>query len=474
MRTALKSDVVGLLGAATLGTVMLSPAMTLYANFGPSFLAIGRAAPAAFVAALIATLPTAISYALLARAHPESGSVSAWMATALSGNTGRWSAAWIGWIAFLYYVTNFIIQPITFGVFLNDLLATLALPAAFWTYGLGVIACCVASAWIAYRGITPSTHGALVFLLIETTVVVALCGTVAVGARAGTAGTVGPTIAATLAGDAPGMLAVIGSHGFFRAMIFGMLAFCGFDVISTLGEETKMPSKLIPQAILLSLVCFGALIVVGIACLSQTTTPERLREVAAAGGMPISAIARQYWGIGAIAVPLTAITAALGIAIATLIGASRILFSMARRGIAPRRFATLHPRYQVPWAAMHVVFGLGLVAALVTGAALGFYGAHVWWCTHTTFFAMVTYAAVNVANLVTFRHQARRSVAAFMAHAVVPTIGLGIDVYILVQSFFIELWQQGWAQGQSIILLDLGGALLAAGLATRSLGRGKT
>src|SRR4051812_15623274 len=109
MRTGLKQDVVGLLGAATLGTVMLSPAMTLYANFGPSFLAIGRATPWAFVAALVATLPTAISYALLARAQPEAGSVSAWLAEALPGNAGRFVAAWIGWIAFLYYVTNFII-----------------------------------------------------------------------------------------------------------------------------------------------------------------------------------------------------------------------------------------------------------------------------------------------------------------------------------------------------------------------------
>src|ERR1700683_1089322 len=36
---SLKSDVLGLLGAATLGVVFLSPAMTLYGLFGPTFLA---------------------------------------------------------------------------------------------------------------------------------------------------------------------------------------------------------------------------------------------------------------------------------------------------------------------------------------------------------------------------------------------------------------------------------------------------
>ena len=35
---ALKSNVIGLLGATTLGIVFLSPAMTLYGLFGPIFL----------------------------------------------------------------------------------------------------------------------------------------------------------------------------------------------------------------------------------------------------------------------------------------------------------------------------------------------------------------------------------------------------------------------------------------------------
>ena len=65
----LRADAIGLLGATTLGVVFLSPAMTLYGLFGPLFLAVGPAAPLAFVFALLATLPTAYSYAVLARDH---------------------------------------------------------------------------------------------------------------------------------------------------------------------------------------------------------------------------------------------------------------------------------------------------------------------------------------------------------------------------------------------------------------------
>src|SRR5213075_1223117 len=85
----LKSGSLGLVGAATLGVVMLSPAMTLYANFGAAYASAGDAAPLAFVWALLATLPTAASYALLSRDRPEAGSAASWTA-AFSTRAARW------------------------------------------------------------------------------------------------------------------------------------------------------------------------------------------------------------------------------------------------------------------------------------------------------------------------------------------------------------------------------------------------
>ncbi len=65
--TTLRSNTIVLLGAATLGMVFLTPAMTLDGLFGPIFLACGKLAPMSFVLALFATLPTAISYAVRPR-----------------------------------------------------------------------------------------------------------------------------------------------------------------------------------------------------------------------------------------------------------------------------------------------------------------------------------------------------------------------------------------------------------------------
>ena len=461
-RATLKTDVVGLLGAATLGTVMLSPAMTLYGNFGPAFVQVGRAAPLAFVLALIATIPTAASYALLSRDYPDSGSAAGWMARASSRRFGEWLGKWAGWIVFLYYFNNFIIQPVTLGVFLNDFLTTLGFHPGFWTYALGAILCCAWPAWIVYRGISISSAGALRFLLVESAIVTALCVTVVWLAPAHVPGMHFSTEGFHLSASPDGV------SGMFRAMVFGMLAFCGFDVISTLSEEAKMARKMIPQATFLALAIFGAFIIAGVWALTYAAPAEKLKAVADAGGMPITEIAREFWGKWALLVPVTAITAALGIAIATAVGASRVLYSMGRKGLAPASLAQLHPKYQVPWNAMNVIFGGGLVAAVITGACLGPYYAYTWWGTTSTFFAMLTYLLVNFANLVLFRERAFKSVKGFVFHVAIPLFGIGADGYILVRSFFIELWNQGWANGQSVIVVDVACAAIALGFALRT------
>jgi putrescine importer len=344
--TSLQSDAIGLLGATTLGVVCLSPAMTLYGGFGPIFLEVGKSAPMAFVFALLATLPTAYSYALLSRDYPTSGSAADWATL----STGHRVGTFAGWLVFLFYLTNFIIQPVALGLFFTELLAPLSSTIAFL---LGVAVCLVGPGWIVYRGITVSIRGALAFLLIEIGVVVGLCATVIVLApQRGTPLSLDGFSLEPIASDSSGM---------FRAMVFGMLAFVGFDVISTVAEETRMARTLIPKATILALVTYAALIIVGMWALSLGGDPKVLKAEAEADRMPINVVASSFWGGGSVLVTLTGISATLGLAIVTAVGASRILYSAGRRGAAPTAFARLHPKYRVPWNALHLIFVAGLV-----------------------------------------------------------------------------------------------------------------
>jgi amino acid transporter len=178
--------------------------------------------------------------------------------------------------------------------------------------------------------------------------------------------------------------------------------------------------------------------------------------------MPISDVAARYWGRGSLWVTLTAISASLGLAIATAVGASRVLYSMGRDGTAPRLLAQLHLKHGVPSNALHIIFGVGLVASLTSGALIGPYSSYVWWGTTTTFFALATYLLVHLANLILNGRKAFNSLGALVGFLLVPVIGIGVDGYLIVRTFFIELWSQGWPTGRSVIVFDVGCALIAA------------
>ena len=361
----LKSDVIGLMGAATLGMVFLSPAMTLYGLFGPIFLACGNAAPLSFVLGLLATLPTAFSYSVLSRDYPSSGSTAEWATRA----TGARIGAWAGWLVLLYYLTNFIIQIVAVGLFFNELLLAISirLPSGVG-FTIGVLLGCSWPAWMVYRGLSLSAKGALAFLLIEILTVTLLCITVVwVAPRHGTP--------VTLQGfSVPA--AMHNSSGMFSALVFAMLGFCGFDVVSTLAEETRTPRKLIPQATILALLLYAVLMIAGMWALTLGGDASRLRAVAESGRMPINDVAQSVWGRGSIFVTLTALSATLGLIIATSVGTSRVLFSMGRRSSAPAAFAALHPRYRVPWRALHAIFITGLIGTFIVVGCAGAYDAY--------------------------------------------------------------------------------------------------
>ena len=176
MKTTLKADTVGLIGAASVGMAMLSPAMAIYLVFGPNVLFAGKAASLVFVLAMLAMLPTALSYALVARELPSAGSAFAWASTAIHPRAGTW----VGWITAVYYLMNVVLQPITFGMFSRDLLSEAGLPSGFAVWLVGALLSTGFCAWLVYRGIQPSTRGTMSFLVMEMAVVSALAITVVV------------------------------------------------------------------------------------------------------------------------------------------------------------------------------------------------------------------------------------------------------------------------------------------------------
>jgi amino acid transporter len=96
-------------------------------------------------------------------------------------------------------------------------------------------------AWVCLRGAEASIKTTIRLMLIETGVVLALSATI-LWVKGGQAGTVnlGPFNLAH---------ATHGLTGFWAAIILGMLAFSGFDVIATAAEEAQAPREHVPRVL---------------------------------------------------------------------------------------------------------------------------------------------------------------------------------------------------------------------------------
>jgi amino acid transporter len=429
---------------------MMAPALGIYANLGLISASSGLVAPAVFLAALLCTLPTAVSYALIAREIPSAGSAYTWLSDAVN----PWVGTWMGLLLIATYLFCVILQPILFGLFFSDLLSSLLhFQAGYGTWLIGVLLSTGIVASLAYPGIEIAAKSSLVLTIIEAVVVLALSA----------------TILFVLMGKGEihfspfnPFLSLGGVNGFSRALVFGLLSFVGFGVIATAAEETHSPRELIPRAMILACVFLGLFWAATSWFFSLTLSPQAWRTYVAQGTNPIGLVARTYWGGASVLVIITAITAVLGVYLASVVGYSRVAFAMGRDGALPAFLGRLHPQYRTPWNAQHVAFIATLLIVPVWGRWVGTYLSYDWWGSAVVFFSMVSNIFVSIGCTVFF-YRFRRDRANWFLHGLVPLLGILTSLLPLYFAFGPELWRLGWKQGQSVICFSVFIVLGSAG-----------
>jgi amino acid transporter len=418
---------------------MMAPALGIYANLGLISADAGNVAPAVFLVALICTLPTAISFALIAREIPSAGSAYAWLSEAVNPLVGTW----MGMLLVATYFFCVILQPIVFGLFFNELLVSLFhIQTGYGTWMVGVIVSTLIVALPAYAGVEIAAKGSLALTFFEAAVVFAFGCTLLV--IVSSHGHLQMTPFNPLA-------SLRGGNGFFRGLIFGLLCFVGFSVIATAAEETHSPRSIIPRAMVLACIILGLFWAFSSWGFCLIMKPEAWGVYVAKGVNPVAVIAREYWHSASLLVILTAISAVLGVYLASVMGYARVTYAMSRDGTLPPVFAKLHAKYRVPWNAQHLAFVVTLLVAAVWGKWLGAYNSYDWWGSAVVFFSMVSNILVNVGCAVYF-YRFRRPEFSTMWHGVVPLLGLVTSFLPLYYSFGPALWKSGWRQGQSIVL----------------------
>jgi amino acid transporter len=440
----LQGGQISLLGLAALSIGIMSPALGLFALWGPMQAEAGPISPLVFLGAAALALPTAISYAVLNREAPSAGAASTWLWRAVSPPIGYL----IGLTMTTYFVLAALAQPLIFGLFFHDLLSFVGLP----DFGLVTLVAAIPIMtlpvmWAAYRGAGTSTRIAVVLMSVESAVVVALSLTILYVKAHVPGGINGSPFN-------PGA-ATHGFPGFWMAMLLGILAFCGFDVVSTAAEETHAPRDYLPKAILLTIIGITIFWALNAWAFTLAIPHQKVVEYSAQGLTAVTPMARAYWGRGNILIILTAVTGLYAVYITSAQGASRIIFALARHRLLPSALAELDGAGRVPINAVHAVFALTFIgdiaAVLILRNGLA---AFTWWANALVFFATVTFAAVNLANIFYFRRVAPGRFR-LGSNLVIPFVGAISTLYVMYETFFVALWSADFPTGKSVVIFGV-------------------
>jgi amino acid transporter len=227
------------------------------------------------------------------------------------------------------------------------------------------------------------------------------------------------------------------THGLFLAVILAFTGYIGFEAAAVLGEETAEPRRVIPRAIL-------GTVIVATVYFVFTTWAQAIGFGAsgvgrwAADPTALATLSDRYVGhwFGTL-VDIVVVVDSFVAALAGIHLTARTLFAMGRdRGI-PRLFAATTPRFRSPWAGIAVAVALTLVLGATLGRHYGVFTYFALMATTGSIGILFVYALVTVAGMVYFWRA--RSVGGsynWLLDVVLPLIALAICCYAIYASIF--------------------------------------
>lgn len=447
-RRRLKRDAIGPLGLAALAIGVTSPAMGLFSLWGTMQSMAGPIAPLIFLSAMLLTLPTAISYAVMNRRMASAGAASTWVWKALSPTAGYQA----GLLMTTYFVMGAIQCPLQFGMFFDSLAQMQHWPLTqMQASSIGVVIGTIPIAVACLRGAEASIKTTVRLMIMESVVITALSATIFFARYRATG-------AISVAPLNP-FSATHGVTGYWSAMILGVLAFTGFDIVSTAAEETSAPREHVPKAILYTVIGIAFFWAINSWAFTLSMPVERADAITAQGIPAVVPMAQAYWGFGGLLVTLTAFTGISAIYISSVQGSSRIIFALARHGLLPDALAELQGPRRIPRKAILLVLAVVLSASFASLTILGnSLESFNWWTNAVVFFATLTFISVNVSNCV-FALRFQRHSFNVWTNLAIPLLGCAFNGYLLYAAFFSALWTADFRQGRSVVLASL--ALLA-------------
>ena len=402
---------------AAVSVGVMAPTLAMSVTGVAAAAVLGRAAPLAFAVAALGVGLVAYGFVRLAGEFSHAGSVYAFVGRTLGPRAGFVA----GWALLGTYLVFPPVSMMGVAIFGRAFLDTTGLAHDADWYPLALAAWVIT--WVlAARGVRPTTRSLLLFEVVSVCLILVLMGVICWRLAAGTAPS-GQKLSSAVFVLPRG----VGYSALALAATSGFLAFAGFESAGSLGEESLVPTRMIPRAIIIT-VAFGAVFYV--ACIAVQTLGF---GVSAAGvsafrhaQAPLGELAQHYVGTSLAALlDLGAVLSALGAALGGVTVAARMMFAFGREGRAPRRLSGVSAVTGVPRRALALEMLIGLV--LLTAFRLaGTPALNVFFYLATigVLSLLVMYMLTNVAAA---RHLGRRS----LGQVVAPAAGVLVAGFVL-------------------------------------------
>ncbi len=226
-----------------------------------------------------------------------------------------------------------------------------------------------------------------------------------------------------------------GFGGLTTGFVFAALSFVGFEAAATLGDEVRQPRRIVPRAVLLSVLAVGALYVF---CVWAEVIGLGKAATNSLDGAstPWNDLADTYAPWMKWPVIIASVSSMFAVMISASNGIARILNTMGREEVLPRMFAFVDPKRRTPTRAIFATSAFAVATALIVGAVSGGLGNPVGGSNVYSYLGFLltlgilpVYVLTNVTAARYFLAQERFSL---VRHGVMPLVGAGLMVALLV------------------------------------------
>src|SRR3954470_15860348 len=239
----LRRSAVGLGGAVIMSAAIMGPAVSTF--FNPQFSTpfSGAATPFVYAVTVAVMLLAPSGIVELAREFRRAGAFYTYVSRGLGPRAGFVTGG-------LMFVAYALLPPAEVGLIGSYLQSTFRAEfnanVPWWLIGLVPAGLMV---FLAFEGIRSSLRTALILFTVEVCIVLLLALIIV-----GKGGRDGLTLHPLSPSASPN-----GFNGLTTGFVFAALSFVGFEAATTLGDETKEPRRIVPRAVLLSVLAVGAL-----------------------------------------------------------------------------------------------------------------------------------------------------------------------------------------------------------------------